>query len=353
MGVDSGRGRWEMTFRIPADGAVAPSGDVALAACLLPAMRLGETLEVDADVSPRLLAGAAVVQDVFCTWDRALRPTAPWYHPVEVRPAGESRASSPGRGATAAFFSGGVDSFHTAVVHRDEIDALVFVHGFDVALADGALRSEVSDRLRAAADALGLPLMEVETDLQAFGAAHDVPWPDLHGAAMAAVAHALADRFGRWLVPATHTYARLEGLGSHPLLDPLWSSETVQIEHVGATATRVDKLRRIAEEPAATTHLRVCWENRGGAYNCGHCEKCVRTGVGVRIAGVEGRFPTIPSPSLRTIATAHPTGRASSWHDLRLDLVASGGNPRLERAIDVAIGRHQLGRWRWTRRWFG
>lgn len=335
-------------------------GDVALAALLLPALRVGEPLEVHRDVSPRLLAAAEVIQDVFCTWDRFLRPTDCWYRRVPVVVGDEAADQVPdaggpdaggGRRGTACLFTGGVDSFHAVVTEGHRVDSLIYVHGFDVALDDAPLRAEVSERLRAAAAEVGLPLLELESDLQALGDRCWVGWPDYHGAAIATVAHALADRFDRLLVPATHTYAHLEGLGSHPLVDPLWSSELVEIEHVGAASTRVDKVRALAEVPAARRHLRVCWENRGGRYNCGRCEKCVRTGVAIRLAGAEGRFPTVPGPSLRTVASTRVTGLGSAWHELRNETVAQGGASRLRGAIDVALARHQLNRWRWTRRW--
>lgn len=340
--------------RDPGGGQLTGGGDVALAALLLPAMRVAEPLRIAQPVSPRLLAAATVVQDVLLTWDRFLRPTDPWYHPVtiEADPATDrsAPASSTPRRSVACLFTGGVDSFHAAVRHRDRIDTLVYVHGFDVALDDAPLRREVSTRLRSAAEELGLPLLELESDLQVFGDRCWVGWPDYHGAAFGVLAHALAGRVDRLLVPATHTYAHLEGLGSHPLLDPLWSSEEVAVEHVDAASTRVDKVRVLAEVPAARRHLRVCWENRGGRYNCGDCEKCVRTGVAVRLAGVEGRFPTVPPPSLKAVGAVRVTGRGSPWHELRNELVAQGANPRLRRAIDVALARHQLGRWRLTRR---
>lgn len=331
----------------PLDGSL---GDAALALTLLPAMRTGEALTIDAPVSPMARRGAERIQDIFTTWDRALRPRAPWYRRVSI----EAPVAVPGSGggATACFFTGGVDSFHSALTHRAEIDTLVYVHGFDVRLDDTALRAAVSSRLNRAADAMGLALIEMETDLRDLGDQTRVGWPDHHGAALACVAHLLGGQRSRWLVPATHTYAHLEGLGSHPLLDPLWSSEAVEIVHDGAGATRVDKLRRIAGEDAASAHLRVCWENPDGAYNCGRCEKCVRTGVAIRVAGVEGRFATVPSPSLADVARVRVTGRGSAWHDARADLVRTGANPRLRAAIDVALARHQLARWRLTGRWF-
>lgn len=348
-----GEGR-DVWFEVAGGPPPQPTGaDATLAASLLPAMRWGRDLVVDGPVSAGLLTSAGTIQDVLLTWDRSLRPRHPWYRRVGVaatEDGGPGRDGTPaGRRGTAAFFTGGVDSFFTATRHREELDALVFVHGFDVAL-DAPHRAEVADRVAEAAAAVGLPLVEVVTNLRSLGDGAGIPWDDYHGAALATVAHVLADRFDRVLVPATHTYGHLEGLGSHPLLDPLWSGDAVRIEHDGAHATRADKVRAIAGERGARAHLRVCWENRGGAYNCGSCEKCVRTGVAVRVAGVEGRFPTVDPPSLATVAGARVTGRGADWHDLRGDLVRTGANPRLRRAIDVALARHQLGRWRWTRR---
>ena len=34
-------------------------------------------------------------------------------------------------------------------------------------------------------------------------------------------------------------------------------------------------------------HLRVCWENPDGSFNCGRCGKCTRTKVGLALAGAE------------------------------------------------------------------
>jgi pyruvyl transferase EpsO len=119
-----------------------------------------------------------------------------------------------------------------------------------------------------------------------------------HGAAMAAVAYALAPNHGKVYIASSNSYVDLHTWGSHPLLDPLWSTEAVQIVHDGGE-TRMNKLRALVQYPEAVARLRVCWRNPG-SFNCGHCEKCVRTMLALRALGVErcAAFPDILTPNL-------------------------------------------------------
>jgi hypothetical protein len=268
------------------------AADALLAAALLPAMRTGQPLISEAPVSPQLLAALPRIQDVFRSW-RQRYPVWGQYQRVAIdAPVRAMPLFHPGRGV-AAFFTGGVDSFYTALRHRNEIDALVYVCGFDVAISDVELESRVLDGVRAAADELGIELVVVRTDLRAFSNEFS-KWDHYHGAALASVAHLLAASFEKIYLPATQTYAYLAPLGSHPLVDPLWSTEDLEIVHDGCEASRLEKLELIADELAAQHWLRVCWENRGGRYNCGTCEKCLRTMVALDALGMLESFESLP-----------------------------------------------------------
>lgn len=343
--VRAGWGAPHVRFDLPDELGPHPGtgrADAGLAAVLLAAMRRGEDLHVAGEVSPRLLRSCEAVQDVLTTWDRTLRPTDRWYRRIGISaPATASSGQAERATATAAFFTGGVDSFHTAITEREHLDALIYVDGFDVDIDDHDRLAAVHEHLHDAAARLGLPLHVVRTDLRRFGDVAGLGWPDHHGAALASVAHLLAPWFGTVLVPATHTYGHLEGLGSHPLLDPLWSSELVELVHHGAAANRVDKLQAIADEPAVQRHLRVCWEQPDGAYNCGRCEKCVRTAAAARAAGVADRLETLPPVPTREIARARATGRGSPWDEIRISLAESGTDPELERAVHRVLARHR------------
>lgn len=340
-------GEFSISYTAPEGIAVAETIDPVFVASLLPAMKHRQDLVVDEPISPQLLRASERIQDIFSTWDRAIHRRSPWYRrtQIDATPAAP-REGTAGRGI-AAFFTGGVDSFHTAIERREELDALIYVWGFDVPADDAARRQLVGDHLRAAAKGLGLPLIEITTDVRPvmqdrFG----IPWLDQHGAALASVALFLAPTFSRVYVPSTSTYAQLESLGSHPLLDPLWSTEDVELVHDGASATRVQKVRAIAADDTARKHLRVCWQNVDGRYNCGRCEKCVRTAVAARVMGVGGSFALLPEPSTLDVARTPLSGPSHAWFECREELVWSKQNPRLRWAIEVALARRQAERLR-------
>jgi hypothetical protein len=164
-----------------------------------------------------------------------------------------------------------------------------------------------------------------------------VPWDAYHGSALASVGLALAGRVRTLIVPASLTFANLVPWGSHPLLDPLWSTEEVDIVHDGCEATRLDKLAAIGNDPAARRWLRVCWEVRGGAYNCGHCEKCLRTMVALRALGLLDAFTTFPPLDLERVANANAIGSGFTWKRILQHVDARGDDPQLARAIRHAL----------------
>jgi hypothetical protein len=337
------------------DGAA----DAALTATLLSAMARQEPLALDAPISVRLQGSIATLQDVFDTWAKQselLRGLPPVFRRVPVDVA--TRVVTPLDAApardtpSACFFSGGLDSLASAISRREEGIALVYVHGLDVPLDDVDRRARLAGVVRHCAATLGLPLVEVETDVREF-TDRDVDWLDGHGAALAGVAHLLGTRFRRVYVPATETYATLVPLGSHPLVDPLWSSERVEIVHDGATANRLDKLRLVDTVPVGRETLHVCVNNDTDEFNCGRCWKCVMTMAGVRVLGLEDRFPTLPNLSerefLQRVVESGTDASVRSWDRHRTTWapylaearrrMSSGELRRLEAALTLRYAR--------------
>ncbi len=318
------------------------SADPLVPTLLLLAMRRGEDVRLDGTVSPRLLAGTEAVQDLVLGWDADVRRRRTIRTPPQRRARihAEVRAPAPRAPGTAAFFTAGVDSFYTVLRNLDEIDALVYVHGLDVALEKRGLRARVVRGIRRAADELGKPLLEVETDVRRLSD-QIIGWTAYNGALLASVAHLLSPWFGTVYVPATLTAGRLRPLGTHPELDPLWSSDEVELIHDGFEAERIDKVRLLAGSEAARRSLRVCWTNAGGAYNCGHCEKCLRTMLAVAAVGDLERFTTFPPlaarHAARTFLATSSAARRPAWETASRALADAGTAPATARTAQVGL----------------
>lgn len=294
------------------------------------------SLQMEQAVSKRLLFNAQSAQDVLTNWyPKQLVPAE-----LTVPPRAEDRA--PLVDKTVSCFTGGVDSFDTLVRNEAEIDALVYVHGFDVALSRTDIREVTSDHLRDVAAITGKELLEVSTNIRRFLNLAG-KWPTItHGAALSSVGHLFSARFGRQLIPASHTYADTLAWGSHPLLDHLWSSNRLTTVHDGAGSTRVGKTRRIATYPAAKKHLRVCWQNTG-KYNCGVCDKCVRTMVALSLSGALPDFKTFDSEvSIAAIRDLKISGQSSlSFVQENLDFAREQGAKEIEAALQDMVTTYE------------
>ena len=270
------------------DVKLIPAPEASVAATLLPAMRAGNNIALEKPLDREFTSNLPAIQDIYGAWYSDTERIA-----IEAPVQSLQASSSSSR--TATFFSGGVDSFYTLVKNIEEIDALVYVHGFDVALDDTTLRQQVSNMLREVGEHFGKDVIELETNLRDFSNKR-AGWGVYHGAALATVAHTLSQSFDSFFIPSTHTYADLFPWGSHPLLDPLWSSSSLQFTHDGCEATRVQKCEKIADHPVALKRLRVCWRNPNSVYNCGRCEKCMRTMVNLAAVGALDNCSVFDAP---------------------------------------------------------
>ena len=268
---------YEVWYRV-SEGPLATGEETFLLAALVPAMRVGEPIAIRGPISPRLLHSIPKAQEIFHTWDHQLKEV-----PIEVQTTSSAPVTFPSD--VGCFFSGGVDSFYTLLKHRDEITKLIFVYGFDISLENKSLRATVSRAIHRVANELQKPLIEVETNLKEFNNNYAEWGPHCHGTALASVALLLSRQFQKVFIASSHSYSDLIPWGSHPIIDPLWSTEHTEIIHDGCEATRVEKVAKIALNDTALKYLRVCNNNRDGAYNCGQCEKCLVTMVNLRVAG--------------------------------------------------------------------
>jgi hypothetical protein len=319
-------------FRI-ANGSFGRDLDFLVPVTLLPAMRLGSDLTLPGPISPQLIASVPKVQAIFRLWNEA-------YHSISIdAPTG---VSPPGRNdAVGCFFSGGVDSFYSAVEYRDEITHLIFVNvGFD---RPDPLALE---NVRRAAEELGKPLIEIETNLRSFSNSCAVEFADYGGAALAAIGLLLQHEFKKVMIGSTFSYFALPRWGSHPLTDPLWSTERLEVFHSGAEATRPMKVARIVGDEVAMRRLRVCHPRAGEtgrSLNCGRCSKCLRTMLNLRVVGALGRCETLPGEldlhDVADLPIKDDRDLAFALENLRA-LQRDGRDEPLQAALRSSLERH-------------
>lgn len=320
--VELARQSWEVWADVRLPEGVAPAcdphpwtGEGSASLGLVLAMQEGVSLSLPRLRSRRLRAGIPEIQ-------ATLRSMFPDLHQIALHERGlRRRLPAPPRRGTGVFFSGGIDSFYSLVTNRPGVGILVAVHGFDVAFENASLWRDVRAHLAAAASALGCGFIEVETNLRQL-LHRRVNWEIAHGAALAWVATLLTPVLERALIAATHRREQAVAWGSHPDLDPLWSSEALEIVHDGTGASRAEKAARLAGEPEAMRHLRVCWQNPDGAYNCGVCRKCVVARVTLDSVG-----------ALERCATLHGVPTPEEIEKLEVELVTTRGY--LESARDA------------------
>lgn len=270
-----------------ADIPLSGDGEALLAMAALGAMATDTDLRLPGVLSPQFLANQRQFMQTFAGWFARYRPVSITAQALVSRPKAAT-------GRVGSFFTGGVDSFYTFLKHREEITDLIFVHGYDVALDDLPRRQAISEMGRAIEQATGVRFIELETNairlFKDFGrwGLHG------HGYGLGSAARHLADYLDRIYIPSSFAEADLMPWASHPQTDPLFSDERLEVIHDGCEAGRIDKVEALAADPLALAHLRVCWERVEGSYNCGRCEKCLRTMTSLQALGVLKDSATFP-----------------------------------------------------------
>lgn len=286
-------------------------------ALCLPAARAGAALALPGPVDPRWRSGAeANVAQAAAWWGG--RPDLELVPVGGTLPATEPGDEAPGR---ALCFTGGVDSFFSLLVSDHRPSHLLFVAGYDVEVADEGRMAQVQATLGDVAGALGVETMVVRSDLRSHPGFASVVWGHTHGAALAAVGHALHRSIGTLVIPPSYARSRLIPWGSRPDVDPRWSVPgRLRVEHGDASGRRLDRVLAIADHPLVHRHLRVCWQNVDGALNCGRCEKCLRTMVMLAGADQLQRCATFPDrgelPGLLSGLAALEPDHLEMWSDL-------------------------------------
>ncbi len=297
-----GSGSAVLWYSLPDLGGAEPTepAEPFLLAALVYAMAEGRDLVLHAAASAELLGNLAEFRDAWHRW----RPDT--YAPIaieadRVTPRGAQRVRGAG---VVASYSGGVDSSFTMwrhaagfAGHRSRrITHAVFVHGFDIPLADAQGFDAGCRRAEPLLASLGVRLVPVRTN---FRDVFPGRWEQVYGPALAACFHQLRPHCGEALLASSRPYdVLLFPAGSNVITDPLLSSADLTIVEDGAGLNRCEKISQLAGWPAGVEALRVCWEGERRDRNCGECEKCIRTMFNFLAAGLPvppcfDRTPTV------------------------------------------------------------
>lgn len=322
------------------------------------AVTLNEPLCIRLPVDVTLLGGVRELNRIWRCWYPDLPLIA-----IDAETAADTPPAAGER--TAAFFSGGLDSWFTVLRARREaapgtarIDDLITVWGFDVPIENTQAGHALFQRHQGIAEALGCEFVGVATNLRTtrWG---EAAWDLLaHGPALGGIGLTLEPRYRNILIAATGGYRDLHYWASHPLTDPLLSSSATTFRHDGAAYTRVEKTRLLVNSGLAMQSLRVCWRSRS-TENCGNCNKCYRTMLMLELLGALERCTTFGAGrvDLRRAGRIY-CGRPWDYRELRdiEQLALASGRPDVATAARKSMQRSrrltpQLERIRYFRRW--
>lgn len=246
------------------------TGEAIGSAVLIPALLQGLQFQIGSPVCEQWKENVLRLVELLCeSW--GYQSVFPLATETIDRKAAEGRL----RGQ---FFSCGVDSFYELLTAERAPDALICLQGFDMHIEDDRRFAHLKQAVTEICRQRNLETVFLRTNARENNLIGGISWDDAHGGVLAAIGHVLSSRFHTVVIPPSWGQSSWRSLwGSHWKIDPLWSSSCLSVEHGNASDTRANRIKRIAVEPLAQKHLRVCWSDRAVAGNCSACAKCVRT----------------------------------------------------------------------------
>jgi hypothetical protein len=184
-----------------------------------------------------------------------------------------------------ASFTLGVDSFYTLIsnLNNKELDTLIFIIGFDLNLDNNELIDKTIENIKKVGLIYNKEIIICKTNLRdnikknKLNKYNGFDWGKyLHGVAIFCIIYLLSNNFNKFYLPSSHI-KRKYIWGSTFEIDYNYSSSFLEIITDGYK-TRNSKIEYLLRTDLRfLDYLRVCWENPNQEYNCGKCEKCLRT----------------------------------------------------------------------------
>lgn len=278
----------ELWYRLAAEQEprLSKNCDPLLVGALSLAMQMPADLHVHGTVSPSLLKNLEEYMRAWSLWEPRQ------YARIEILPEVEQEHPRTDTQAVVSAFSGGVDASFTVWRHCTgyqtqwpyKIGAGLFVHGFiDTPLPDTEGFQRAFAKAQLMMDSLGVELIPMASNIRQL--IHS--WEETHGIATAACLMVLQGGYSKGLLPSSNAYPVLVfPWGSNPLTDTLIANTAFNIVHDGLGYYRPEKVHALAQWPEALQNLRVCLKKNHTDHNCCGCEKCIRTILDFRAAGL-------------------------------------------------------------------
>lgn len=248
-----------------------------LASLLLPAMKLGEDIEIIGQIPQVTIESANKVMKLVRKWNIDLSIIKIKSSPVKYKTTRQKFVG--------CFFTGGVDSFYTYLKNKKSITHFITIHGCDIALNNKTFFANTIRAIRKIAFDENKKIVVVKSNYREI-IEPVLEWEWNLGSALSAAALFLGSGFKKVYIPSGMKKSQLVPYGTHPDLDPLWSTNSLKIIHDGCEYGRLEKvLHKVSKSNLALRHLRVCCITLKNKYNCNECFKCIQTKIELYCAG--------------------------------------------------------------------
>ncbi len=303
---------------------------------LIPSMKKGEDLIIEGTISEKLYHNMQHIMKVMLGWkELGLKP-------IRIIVDGTTQDAQQAN-IEASFFSGGVDSFYTFFKNKtskkQKLTHIILVHGFDIELRNQELWQKTRKHAKTLAHEENISIIDVSCNIYRLITPF-ILWEHAFGGCMAAIALALRQKLQKIYLASSYRYDQQFPGGSHSAIDKYWSTEKLTFVHHGGDVTRFEKVKYIANFSHALKHLRICNDTRDGTYNCGVCDKCVRTMISLAIVGKLNNASTLPKKLdlalVKNLAIQHEFSAIFQRENLAA-LQQNHPNPKLEEAIEQSL----------------
>jgi hypothetical protein len=245
-------------------------------AVIMDAMKENRNVIVKGEISKQLLSNLVEYQAVWHKW----LPDVYDCIDISVDFIKHDIACVPG---AISAFSGGVDGTFSVWRHSQDkcshrsqkINLCSMVHGFDIPLSNEVAFDNASKRAEKTLSDINIGLVPIKTNYRQIS---KVGWEDSFACALVATLSNFKKMAGTCIVGSGGPYNTLVmPWGSTPISDHLLSASDFIVMHDGASHSRTEKVKEIADWRMGIDNLRVCWQGDLKDRNCGKCEKCIRT----------------------------------------------------------------------------